>query len=295
MPVDASGTRADLVMEQGSTVKRMNLGRLYEQYLGAATYDVTRYLRRMSGIAQKPAQKAIKEVKALPQELFNQLYGYLTGFHSLISPRQAAFYTATTPSQKVQHLADVIDKGEYLYIPVDNEPELTDIVREVEKHYPPVYGPVTYRGTSGNVVTTKMPVRIGPMYFMLLDKISDDWSAISSGKLQHFGILSPATKSEKYAYPFHNSAVRAIGETEGRIFAGYCGREAIAEMMDRNNSPSTHRHVYEQVILADKPTNIYDAIDRSLHPYGGAKPLQLFNHIALVSGWHAVYEPEEKA
>ena len=96
---------------------------------------------------------------------------------------------------------------------------------------------------------------------MLLDKIADDWSSVSSGKLQHFGVLAPMTKTEKFALPYRNSPVRTIGETEGRIFSGYCGREAIAEMMDRSNSPNTQRAVVWNILNSQNPTNIDKIVD----------------------------------
>ena len=40
MPRDKAGNVADLIMDPGSTVNRTNLGRLYEQYLGAAARDI---------------------------------------------------------------------------------------------------------------------------------------------------------------------------------------------------------------------------------------------------------------
>ncbi len=88
---------------------------------------------------------------------------------------------------------------------------------------------------------------------MLLEKIADSWSALSSGKLQHFGVLSPMTQSEKYAYPYRNSSVRTVGETEGRVYAAYSSRLNVAEVMDRNNNTLTHREVVKSIINADHP------------------------------------------
>jgi hypothetical protein len=129
---------------------------------------------------------------------------------------------------------------------------------------------------------------------MLLEKIADDWSSVSSGKLQHFGILSPITKAEKFSYPYRNSPVRTIGETEGRIFASYCGREAIAEMMDRSNNPMTQRNVIWNILQSDKPTNIDSVVDRNYVSLGGSKPIQLIKHMFECAGFIPYYEPEDK-
>ena len=120
---------------------------------------------------------------------------------------------------------------------------------------------------------------------MLLEKIGDDWASVSSGRLQHFGVLSPMTKNEKYSMPFRNSPVRTIGETEGRIFVSYCGREAVAEMMDRNNSPVTHKAVVNSILTSTHPSNIDVAVDRNIIQLGASKPLAIMNHISLCAGW----------
>lgn len=293
MPVDADGVRADVVMDAGSTISRMNLGRLYEQYFGSAAMKVSRKVREMTGIAECSAVRAKKELQKLDPNYFASVVQYVLDFYRLISIRQYNFYSKEiTQDEQYDHIAGIIEKGVYIYYPTDNEYEMSDVVRamEADERYRPTYAPVTYVGNSGKRVTTEVPVRIGPLYMMLLEKIADDWSSVSSGKLQHFGILSPMTKSEKYAYPFRNSPVRTIGETEGRIFAGYCGREAIAEMLDRSNNPNTHKHMVWNILTADKPTNIETIVDRNVIPLGGSKPLQLVNHISVVSGFRPVYE-----
>lgn len=37
MPVDALGNRADIIQDPASTISRMNIGRLYEQYISQAS------------------------------------------------------------------------------------------------------------------------------------------------------------------------------------------------------------------------------------------------------------------
>ena len=291
MPVDANGNRADIVMDAASTISRMNLGRLYEHYISGAARDVSDRLRSMVNVKQCD----IGFIANLPDELFNQAYDYLLGFYKITSSRQYDYFSnAIDKEDKYEHLTDVINKGIYLYYPIESEKDTTKVIKDIEEHYKPVYGPVTYVGNSGQRVTTNSNVRIAPLYVMLLDKIADDWSSVSSGKLQHFGVLAPMTKSEKFMYPYRNSPVRTIGETEGRIFAGYCGREAIAEMMDRSNSPNTQRSVVWNILNAPNPGDIDHVIDRERIELGNTRPLQLVRHILGVAGLSLVYEPEGK-
>ena len=187
----------------------------------------------------------------------------------------------------------VMKKWIYLFLPTDNEPESMDIIRQLEKHYRPTYGPVSYIGNSGKQVVTKNPVRIASLYIMLLEKIGDAWSAVSSGKLQAFGILSQLTKADKFSQPVRNQAVKGIGETEGRILVSYAGPLLVAELMDRNNNPTTHKEIVLNLLRAPVPTNIPNLVDRTKTPYGGAKPIQLVAHIAECGGWRHVYHSKK--
>lgn len=296
MPVDATGLRADVVMDAGSTINRMNLGRLYEQYFGAAANNLTLNICKMLGIKHKTSRgDTFRQISKLNTNLQNEAYDLILGFYALLSETQYIFYRdGVSLEERIEHLIDVVSDGIYIFYPTNNPKMMDQVVIDIEQSiYRPPYGPVSYIGNSGKRVVTDQCFRIGPLYMMLLEKITDDWSSVSSGKLQHFGILSPTTKSEKYAHPFRNSPVRAIGETEGRIFAGYCGREAIAEMMDRNNNPITHRRIVKELLSSDHPTNIDKIVNRDDIPLGSSKPLQLVNHIAITSGWQPVYEPPD--
>jgi hypothetical protein len=302
MPVDAEGNSADIVMDPLSTINRMNPGTAYEQYLGSAARDVSKRVRALleplvnltqrSLGAQSPSE-VMRHLQTLPSEKVDQAYDYLLGFYQIVSPRMHHFYSQEiTPSERLVHLSEVIVHGAYIYYPIGNEVEPLEVIGQIQAKYPPCYGPVSYVGNSGHRVTTERPVRIGPVYFMLLEKIADDWSSVSSGRLNHFGILSPMTRSEKHSSPFRNTAVKTTGETEARIWVGYIGREATAEMMDRSGNPVVHKELYKAILMADRPTDIDRAIDRSIFPLGGTKPLRILYHINKCSGYVPVYEPE---
>ena len=293
MPVDENGNSADIIMDPNSTISRMNLGRFYEQYINSASRDV--HKRICDNLGVKPFIKpmeAYNHLNKVPKELIDQNYYYLLNYYKIVSPKMYSWFekgqVTDTPQE---YLASIINKGVGLYIPTDNEPDTQDIVLQIEEQYKPTYGPVSYIGNSGQRVTTKENVRIGSVYFILLEKIGDDWSAVSSGKLQHFGVLSQLTKADKYSKPARNQAVRGAGEAEVRIMVSYIGDEFVAEMMDRNNNPNTHKKIIENILKADQPTNIDSLIDRKENPFGGAKPVQLVNHILQVSGVEVEYSP----
>ena len=298
MPVDEAGNRADIVMDGFSTVNRMNMGRLYEIYTKAASRDVAKYLREKLNITQNDhhAQVKVEEIFYSNRELFDRCYAYLMGYYSIVSPRMYKWLsTETNDEEKIEHLAGVARTHVYLYIPLENEVEQTEVIRQLETHYRPTYGPVTYIGNSGNRITTVDPIRIGSMYIMELEKTAEnDLSAVSSGKLQHFGVLAQLTKSDKYSQPTRNQPVKGIGEAEERIICSYAGEYAIAEMMDRNNTPATHKEIVWNILDAPQPTNIESIVDRKKIPFGGSKPLNLVDHALLCAGVQFVFHGDNQ-
>lgn len=289
MPIDRDGNRADIVMDAASVISRMNIGKLYEHYFSGSARDVSNRLRKMSGFTGKVNSDI---VATMDDNKFNELYSYLLGYYQIVSDRQYEFYMNISKDDKYEHLASVLNDGIYVYFPIENQKDIIEIIKEIEAKYTPTFGPVTYVGNSGRKVVTKEDIRVAPLYMMLLEKIADDWSSVSTGNLQHFGILSQITKAEKFAMPYRNSPVRTIGETEGRIFTGYCGREAIAEMMDKSNNPATQRNMVWNVLDSANPTNIQEVVDRNFITLGGTKPKQILGHMFGCHGFKMVYEPE---
>jgi DNA-directed RNA polymerase beta subunit len=290
MPVDSDGNHAEVVMDPGSRSARMNIGGLYETYFGASSRDTAKRVLQMLNIAPMPAFKAAREIAKMDVNLIDHVYRYLLGFYNIISPHQYRRMARCTPEEQIEALSLVVERAITVFFPTNNPVSKPDVYEALEMSYRPTYGKVSYVGNSGKRVTTEDNVRIAPLYMMLLEKIADDGSSVSYGKLQHFGVLSPPNKSEKYAFPYRNSPVRTIGETEGRLFVAYCGRETIAEMIDRSNSTVTHRHTVRNLLEADFPSNLEEVVDRKIVPYGNTKPLQLINHVHICAGFKSRYK-----
>lgn len=293
MPTDENGNRADIVMDPNSIISRMNLGCMYEQYINSASRDVALKITNDIGVSKNEKVLATKlaNMDISGSEMIERSWNYLMGYYKILSPAMYVWFTdGEYKGKRTDHLAEIIKKGIYLYLPPDNSPESEDMIKELERYYRPLYGPVSYVGNSGNRVMTKKPVRIGSVYMLLLEKTGDDWTAVSSGKLQHFGVLSQVTNSDKYSQPSRNQAIRALGESEVRIYTAYAGSKITADILDRNNNPKTHQAILESILTAEKPTNIHSAVNRRLLPIGGSKPLGLVKHMLLVSGMRFVYK-----
>lgn len=295
MPIDEHGNSADIVMSAEGTVNRTNFARSYEQYYNAASRDVLRRIRQDLGIAkeEKKSIKLLREIEKTNPNRVQAAIDYLLGYYKILTPIQYNdMVSGTYTKPLIEHLAHVLDNGKngiHLYLPPENPPETEQIVHDIEKYYPPLLGPVTYVGNSGRRITTKNNVRIGSVYILLLEKIADDWTAVSSGKLQHLGVLSQVTNADKNSQPNRSQAIRAQGESEVRNLVSYCGPLATAEILDRNNNPTTHKAVLEAILTADQPTNIPLAVDRNEIPLGSSRPLQLVKHMLEVGGVKFTY------
>lgn len=296
MPMDANGNRADIIMDSYSTLNRTNVGRLYEQYFNAASRDVGREVRRMLGIERWDRKTKVKLIEIMENDraLFMKAWTYLTGYYTLVSPMMHQWYVVEfaelEDDELIDHMTEVVRDHVTIFGPPEFSPEYTDMVEMVQEHYPPTLTELTYTGYSGNQVTTAEKILIGSVHMMLLEKTGDDWSAVDSGRIQHHGVLAKLTRADKHAEAWRPQPGKVGGETEVRLFAANAGRKGVAELIDRNNNPRTHRAAVEAVLQAEFPTNIKTLIDREKIKYGGAKPLQQFNHITMCGGWQMEYQ-----
>lgn len=294
MPVDDDGNRADVIADPNSTISRMNLGRVYEQHMNACSRDVRKRIRQTLGLGEKD-KVTIESLQGYGSETVNDVWEYLKGFYKIISPLRMyeKFALVINQQQIHEHLVSCINEWIYVYLPPENETESIEVVKQLEEYVQPTRTPVTYTGNSGKRIRTKENVRIGSMYYILLEKIGDDGTAVSSAKLQNYGVLSQITNADKYSQPIRQQAIRAVGESELRILRSYTGSIAPAEIIDRNNSPETHYAVLESILGNDNPAVIPNAVNRRKIPYGGSKPLKLFKHYAFCGGWRVKYSKHD--
>jgi hypothetical protein len=255
-------------MDADSTIKRMNVGRLYEQYINASRYATRMRLETM-----------VRESRHA------EAWEYLMGFYRTVAPMMMPSLDELYPDTigRNTHLTSVIGRGIYLYMPPNNPVAYRDVIRELRQHYPAVCGPVTYRGKSGRMIRTISDVIIGEMYIMVLEKIGNTWAGVSSAKVQHFGI--PAKLSNRvYSSPGRHNPVRGCGESEARLLVAVTPGGTVADMLDQNNNPVAHRHIVEKLLTADEPTNVRDVIDRNVVPRGQGRILVLIRHILECGG-----------
>ena len=281
MPVDMEGNRADCVMDGEATIKRMNLGRLYEQCINATSRHVTNQVRLW--------------MSEMTNESIAMAWAYVLGYYKIVSPRMYDLITGPSYTEQPRgHLEAIVKHGVYLYLPTDNPAYSPDIIEQLRVSYPINIGPVQYRGRSGRYVTTVSPVLIGSLYVILLEKTDGDWSAVSSARLQHFGIPARMTKNDKYSLPGRANPVRVTGESEDRLLVAVIGGEATAEILEMSNSPALHQSIVAKILEADQPTNIPLIIDRSVAPKGGSRSRLYVDHALQCAGIELYYVPDNE-
>ena len=294
MPVDKEGNRAEVIMDSNATINRANAGRLYEQYLGASAQKATLNMCKELNITPG-TKKAVAEdlISGLPQAQIGKVMEKVMEFYTITNPAVGErLGSKGLDETQASFLATLVEHGIRIYFPPDNQAILPDVLKKLEKDpfFKPPFGPVTYVGNSGRQVTTRDPIRIGPVYVILLEKTGEDWGAVSGSRLQHHGLLAPLTRGDKYNNPARLQTVRGTGEAEIRIVTAYCGPEASAELMDRNNSPKTHEIMVDKILRAEKPSNVENLVDRNVQPYGTAQPNVIVDHLLFCAGVRFAYQ-----
>ncbi len=296
MPVDKDGNRADIVTDGRSITNRSNLGRSYEHYINGSRRDTSRRLRQMYQLDRDTVsmQDARNAVYSQPN-LLPIVKDYLGGFYNICSQSQFETFMNLNQEDLCEWIIYTLHQGIYLLMPTNNPRDMMTMVKALEQYYPQTFSTVTYKTEEGKVEETIQKIRISSLYMLLLEKIADDGSSVASARMQHSGVLSPVTRSEKFAHPHRNSPTKTVGETENSIHACYVGRMGIAETMDRNNNPLAHRMMYGNILSSMKPTDIQVSVDRNVVPLGGSKAIQLFTHICMCMGFKPTYIPEGEA
>lgn len=285
MPVDSKGNRAELIMDGDSTIKRTNLGRFYEHAYNTFRREVEETVRGWFGIDIRQPSAAEIKTAMMKTDIVNSAFDYLKDFYGTLSPLMLE--AIEDPKSKVTahaHVESVLKDGIYVWLPTHNPKASPQIIRDLRAKFPITFGPVTYRGQSGNVVETVSPVMIGSMYIILLDKTGTNPAAVSSAKLQHFGTPAKLTNNDKYSSPGRPTPTRIWGEAEIRAGASVMGGTAVAENLDRSNNPAKHKHICRMIYLAQNPMDIDNVVDSSYIPRGAGRPVTYVKHMLQCSG-----------
>lgn len=293
MPVDKHGTRADMIVDGNTTLNRVNSPRLNELFFNATSDQVWRNIRAMVA-GDKPTDS---EVAAC--------YAHLRRYYEIVSSDMAAAMDSPAYKNAARDHVESILKNKHsirLMIKTNNQRDVVDVIRTLEKEYPIDIGPVQYTGASGIPRQTIDDILVSSQYIMLLEKTGSDWTAVASGTLQQHGILAKLTRRDKNSRGGRDNTVRSMGEDETRLTAattynnttakflkerfGHTAGDGLAsaEFADMANNPIVHMEMTHNILLAEKPTDIDQLIDRNKFPLGKSRSLTRITHDTLVSG-----------
>lgn len=286
MPVDELGNRVDVITDSMSTISRMNLGRAYQAYLGATSRDERRKLINLFS-----SKYGIDFLNKINQEDLDYIRNYLHGLYSLINPKMKEFIESINNDELYVHFKRIVEHILSIYYPPDNEYNITDVISNIESSiYKPHVGKLTFTDELGNKVTTKEDIRVGQLYFMVLEKIANDYSGVSSAKVNNFGFPVKGTNLDKFKYPHSLTPTKTGGETEFRILESFADPELTAEIIDVTLNPISHKLLIKHILESDIPFDTNFDIDRTEVEYGNTKSLAILKHIFNAAGFDFVHE-----
>lgn len=272
MYVDANGDIVDVIIDDKSTIKRMNLSRLFRQAANAAGRKYQLDLIKRLGDNPQP-KDYLAEWPALRQ------------FHLDIMPDMVPFMDSTldTDLDKVKFVRGYANEGHFFYRPVESSQSAVEMLRNIRDLYPPAIGPLTYK-KNGVTYQTKTPIMTGTMYFYVLEQLAERWAAVASPKFHHYGVPARLSKSDRHSNAGHRNPTRTCGESEMRNYAAIGAGPAMVELHDQSNNPLTQRQVVRNIQLSERPELLKIAVDRNENPLGYARPQGNVNHILYCMG-----------
>jgi len=290
-PRDENGNVADYIVSAKAFINRMIMGAFYGPKFNAFYRDVVGEIRKRLGIYAEVVPEALLNAK-MDDKTLDEIWDYLVGFKEIYSPQHVGpeYRSITDRKTRIEELALIMSGERIMYFPPDNEPGPAEIIKQLNQHYPHHFSPVTYRDAAGFIRTSKEPILIASDYMMHLDKTGDDWAAVNSSRLQHFGMLARITSTNKYASLIRHQPSRIWGEAEMRILVSYTPPELSAELADRSNNRDAMEAICWGLMTAKNPSNIENLVDREIYPLGHARPNEIVNHVAEIGGWRFRYK-----
>lgn len=290
MPINEDGVRVDIISDPMSTISRMNLGRTYEAYLGAASRDNRN--RLIKYFKEKYGNNFLEK---MTDEDYQYVYKYLREFFKLINSDMVEFIDSLDHEGIRLYFKDIVENELYIYYPTDNEKNITDVVMDIENSiYRPTKSKLKYIDYHNKEVISKEDILVGRMYFMVLEKIGNVYNSVSSAKVNNFGFPAKSGNKDKMKHPFSTNPTKILGETEVRILTSYADREFITDMMDLALNPSSHINLVKHILSSEKAFDTNFNIDRKMIPYGNTKSLQILKHMFNAAGIDFTYEEEEE-
>lgn len=297
MPVDKNGVSADIIVDPMSCINRMIMGGPIEAGINVITDIVTKLVRDATGVDfnSPHAKNQIKVMSEMNDPRIDKAWQHAVDYYKVIAPESMYPKALTAQAKdKAVVLTHTIKNKLGLYLPPENSVNFAKALNQLHSIYKPEYGSVHYYNKRGTLITSKDSMCISDNYMMLLEKIGDDRSAVSSVKFQVFGVPATISKHDRFTSPVRLQPGKIQGESEARPINCITRPSVQAELIDRNNNPKSAEMCYRVLLRAANPSKIEKLIDRAKHPFGFTMPIQIFNHFTLCSGYQFVYKNDNQ-
>lgn len=268
----------------------------------------------------KPAgQQRQEEIAAYVNGDYGKAFEVLLDFYKTVSPPMYEKLTSPAYQGNAEyHVKEVLRKGIFVWVPLDSPKtwinlskddgtpvtpdelaampkdehkklKIGGIIGDLTRKYPARRGPVWYRGRSGQESVTQDDIMLADSYMILLEKTGGDWSGVASARHQHYGLPAKLSKQDKYSLPSRANPVRIFGESEVRLLTTATANDVVADVLEMSNSPSAHKNVCENILRADRPSNIEEVLDRKKIPKGSNRSQVFVAHALQCAGIEFVY------
>ena len=279
MPVDpVTGRRAQIMFSPETVTNRMNPGVINEMGLKDAMVDLREeVILMLGGDIHKLRNKV--NFNRIPTDIMSKAIARVERFYEIVSEKHHQWFSSLNFDEKREDLHYMIREKMYLYRPLNTPNDLLDSLDILEEEgYLKDGNYVEYvnrHSENREVVTSKTRVRIGPVYYWLLEKIGDSAAAVATARRLVSGI--PATIQSDADSQIRHQPGRFPAEAENRILTTASVQGIAVELHDQSNSPRTVTEVLKTIYSSEKPTAIPVVVDRNVVPLGQAKPLQMLN------------------
>ena len=289
MPVDEMGNRADIIADSTATISRMIPGRVYQAYMSAFARD-----NRQRINLHFNNKYGLNYLGKITSDDLNWFRAYLHDVYSFVNSEMVDFLNSLSEEDLRNHLTEVVTDNLYLYYPTDNEKNIVDVIDAIERTpYKPYIGKVSYVDELGRKVTTQEPVRVGQLYILILEKIANTYSGVSSAKVNNFGFPVKSTNLDKFKYPHSLTPTKTLGETETRILTSMAEPEMVADLFDLTLNSTSHKLLIKNILENDKAFDPTFNIDRDQNPYGNTRSLAILKHMFTAAGFDYEYVPDQ--
>lgn len=180
-------------------------------------------------------------------------------FYDAVSPEFAEMVLSLDEAGRQAHLDHIVsDENEFSVLGnPTNDVVGIKIIERLAAAYPDIQPtPVTYENEFGETITTRHPIVISSVYYIMLDKFGDDISCQSTPKLNIFGLPTSLSKHERARDFYRATLNRNVGETEGRLYVNQKGGAAAVRALGLANSPELLEEAVRRLIRAPNPFTI---------------------------------------